>query len=172
MAQITRDLEHQYRLVTHLIPDEVRKSIDQVELLDRLVHANTLVRKSQDAADPVLRKSYGELAQAVLRAQPRAVTDQQVAERIAKAATTRDQRQADALRAQADRIRERHPTAPRRDEIAKVAKAKAGQLPCYDAAGDLIGFCPPEALTPVQTVSAARIAKARRPGSGTWARKT
>ena len=161
MAQITVAIRKAHRLVADLVPDDVMKQIPQEELLDRILHAEDLGARSRAAADPTLRKGYSSLARAVLRAQPRAVTERQANDLIAKAAGVGNTRQADALRAEAQRLQELHPPAPRRGESVAVAKAQAGDdalMICYDEAGVPFGVCKPDAVQPV--TSPAGIAKA------------
>lgn len=158
MAEITKAIERDHRLVAHLIPTQVLKAIGQDELYDRLVHVRELVRKSETASDPTLRKGYRALAQAVLTAQPRAVTQRQVAAKIAKAAGMPDTPQAAAIRREAGQVLERHPIAPRREDAVGVAKAKGDDpdlVPVYDNAGNLIGVVDPAELTPVSSVAEA-----------------
>jgi hypothetical protein len=143
-------------LTANLIPVEVLKSISQAELFDRLTHAEALVRKAQAATEVTDRRGYNAQAQAVLRAQPRAVTEREVAARITKAAGLGNTGQADALRRQAQDLLAQHPPAPRRGDAPEVTVAK-GQaeaddddlMPCYNQAGMLFGVCPRSALQPI-----------------------
>ena len=54
MAQITKAIQQEHRLVANLIPADVLAAIGQDELYDRLIHAKGLVRKAQAATDPTL----------------------------------------------------------------------------------------------------------------------
>lgn len=174
MAQITKAIQQEHRLVANLIPADVLAAIGQDELYDRLIHAKGLVRKAQAATDPTLRRGYTAVAKAVLAAQPRAATERQVTERISKAAGLGNTAQADALRRQAQELLERHPPAPRRADHPAVAVAKAkadpvkGLVLIYDAAGNPVGLCDPEKIQTVsgpEGIAKARAAmgKARRP---------
>jgi hypothetical protein len=126
LAQITKAIAAEHRLVANLIPSVVLKSIDQTELLDRLTHARELTRKSQTAIDPVARRGYARLAQAMLTARPRAEIQHEYAERVAKAAgLPPGSRQADAIRREAMDWLDANPVAPRREDSTAVRKAKA-----------------------------------------------
>jgi hypothetical protein len=168
MAVITKSIEQHHRLVANLVPVDILKQIDQGELLDRVTYAEELSRKAQSAADVTLRRGYAKLAQAVLRAQPRALTERQGATLIAKAAGVPNTSQADAIRRQEQELRERHPVAPRREDAAAVVKAKADDaqmVVCYDAAGNAFGVCDAADIQAVGTaadVAKARLGKARR----------
>jgi Cobalamin synthesis G C-terminus len=170
VAQINKAIRAGHGFNADLIPADILKSIDQAELLDRLVHVTELVRKSRAAGDPVLRKGYSTLAKAVLTAQPRARTEAQVADRIAKAAGLGHTGQADALRREAQDLLERHPTAPRRADAAAVAKAKADEpdmVAVFDAGGNLIGICPRAKLQPVTGADAPKPPSSAADAAGT-----
>ncbi len=128
MAQITKSIRAAHGLTAGLIPADILKSIGQGELLDRIVAAKSLVRKSQAASDPTLRKGYAALARATLTAQPRAKTERQAAEFIAKAAGCPNTRQADALRRQAQELYERHPVAQGARMTRRWSKPRPGTL--------------------------------------------
>ena len=143
------------KLLVSQVPEVIRKSISAAELNDRLVEA---ARLSVQARDPALsaglRKAASLRAQAVLRAQPRLATRRQHAELIAKAAVA-PRAQAEALRRKAERlVQEEHPIAPGR--AAAVRKeADSEPIPVFNQAGDLIGICDPEDLTPVSDARGA-----------------
>jgi hypothetical protein len=168
MAQITAEIRKAYGLAANLVPVDVLKQIDQSELLDRLVYADSLGRKARAAsATPAERKGYAEQARNVMRAQPRAVTERAVADRICKASGLGSSGQADALGRSAQEILEVHPPAPRREDAAAVTVAKAAArdgddlMVLYDADGRVFGVAPRSAVVPATTDPAA-VAKARR----------
>ena len=161
MAVVTKSIRAAHGLACDLIPSEVLKSIDAAELMDRLVAVKGLVRSSQSADDATLRKGYATLARAMLTAAPRAVTERQVADRLARAAGLPPASgQAGALRREAQDLLERHPPAPRRGEsaaamIAKAAKAaKPDQVAVFDGVGNLVGIVDPGEIIPVTGASA------------------
>jgi hypothetical protein len=97
----------------------VLKQVDQTELLDRVIYAEELGQRSRNATDPTLRQGYASLAQAVLRAKPRAQVARQSAELIARAAALPRTGQAEELRRKAQELLEEHPPAPLRPEARK-----------------------------------------------------
>jgi hypothetical protein len=139
MPQPTRpsQAERTARLLLHAIPEDIRKSLDGAELNDRVVEMARLSAQAQDGAlSAPLRAAARNRARAIAEAQPRAATLRQHQALIAKASATRDLRQAEAIRRQAERLlEEEHPVAPRRaagmgqlaDEAAARAVAKARQ---------------------------------------------
>lgn len=146
-------VDHRYaQLWLSLVPDEVRKSITAAELNDRVLEA---VRLSKKAADLTLPKKDREEARAraqqVMRASPRAVTERQVAVKIAKAEQLGNSPQADTLRRQAQALLDQNPPAPRRG--AAVWKAKAAPepdiTPVFDEDGQLIGVVDTDKITPL-----------------------
>lgn len=161
------DPRHLARLLAAMVPDEVAKSITSAEYNDRIVEAARLGAQANDLAlSPALRQAAKLRSQAVLRAQPRAITERQHGELIAKAATVRNPFQADAIRRQADRLlEEQQPVAPRRGTDARldairqahrgrvpVGKAKADKeppVPVFDADGNLVGVVEADAIQPV-----------------------
>lgn len=171
MAEITKAIAANHRLVADLVPVDIRKAIGQDELLDRIVHAEELSARSRAASDVTLRKGYASLARAVLRAQPRALTERRSAELVAKAAGLGGTRQADALRRQAQELLELHPPAPRRADAVAVAKAaKPEQVAIYDQAGNLVGLVDEAEIIRVRNpagpdddASVAKARAARRP---------
>ena len=178
MAQITKAIASEHRLVANLVPTEVLKQIDQAELYDRIIHAEDLGRRSRGATDVTLRKGYAQLAKAVLSARPRAEVARQSAELVAKAAGLPPaSRQASALRYEAQQLLEQHPAAPRRAEHRDVAVAKAKAADAdhltvvYDPAGQPIGLVDPSKIQPVTVRTAKDVkedvqkaGKGRRPG--------
>ncbi len=181
MATITKRIRDQHGFNADIVPPDVLAKIDQAELLDRLVHAGDLIRKSSTTGDRTLRRGYADLARAVLAAQPRAAVRQRVSDLVAKAEAMPGGAQADALRRQARDFQEQNPAAPQRDAsvaiakavVAADAKAKASGLDddeplqiLYDAAGRPFGVCPVSAIQPVTTDAVAKAGKApRRPAS-------
>lgn len=176
MAQITKSIRMAHGFAADLVPAEVLKSIDQSELYDRLIYAGQLVRKSQAATDVTIRRGYAKLAQQVMLAQPRSETERQVGVLVAKAAGAGNTRQADVIRAEAQRLQELHPAAPRRSESVAVTKAKAeseiaNMILVYDSAGNAVGVISPENVTKIGQPGASEVEKARagkgrrRPGS-------
>ena len=145
--------EHMARLLLASIPDDIRKSLSQAELNDRLVYAAPLAARVADPAlSPRRRMDAKAEALQVMKAAPRAITEQLVAEKVAKAALLGDSPQADALRRQARQILDENPPAPRR--AATVRKAKAvpeDELPVvvFDGDGNCIGIVDPDDIQPV-----------------------
>lgn len=122
--------ERAAQLLLHAIPADIRKSLDSTELNDRV---REMIRLSAQAQDPALaaplRQAAKMRARAVAEAQPRAITERQHRELIAKAAAAPSTAQADAIRRQArELIEERHPVAPRVVATAAVAKAAADRV--------------------------------------------
>src|SRR5882672_4944959 len=116
--------EHVACLLLASIPEDVRKSIGHAELQDRLVYAAQLAARVGNPALSLKQRSDAKAeALQVMKAAPRAVTEQLVADKVAKAARLGDSPQADVLRRQARELLEQNPPAPRRGAAA-VAKAK------------------------------------------------
>jgi len=148
------DPHYHARMLLSRVPDEIRKSISNEELNDRLVEAARLGAQANDPAlSDELRKAARLRGQAVLQAQPREATRAQHAELIAKAAATPHRGQAEAIRRQAEElISERHPIAPP-SRGAGVRKAKADiaeMVPVFDQDGQLVGIADPADITPVR----------------------
>lgn len=155
----TRSVAARHRLALALIPADILKSVPADELADRIVHAEDLSRRAADPSVPAdLRRAYKLRAQAVLRAQPRAVTERQHAELIAKAAAAPGRFQEEAIRRQArELIEEKHPVAPRRAAAVRKAKAEEAEpVPVFDADGNLIGICDADDITPVAGAGSKR----------------
>ena len=174
MAQITKAIAEHHRFTAQLVPEQVRKGLDQEEFLDRIVHAEDLSRRAGSATDPVLRRGYATVAKAVLAARPRADVEREVAALHARAAgMPAASSSAEALRRKAESLLAEHPPAPRRGEVAAQAVAKAVAAgggdeltPLYDATGRLVGVCPASKIMPVGDISdvaKARAGKVRRP---------
>lgn len=146
------DPRHYAQLLISLVPAEIRKSISADELTDRVIEGERL---SRQAADPALSAAQREAARArarqVMLAAPRSVTEERVADKVAKAAALGSCPQADALRRQAQQLLEKDPPAPRRAEsVRKAAAAEEDPVPVFDAAGNLVGvILDPSDLTPV-----------------------
>jgi hypothetical protein len=170
MAQILKSMTPQQRLIASRCPPEVCAQITQGELYDRIAYAESLNAQANRATGGE-RRAYGEQARAVLCAQPRATTERQVAETIAKAAACPSPPQAAAIRAQAADLLEKHPPAPRRSDSAAVAKARAADggddlVVIFDQAGNAVGVCGRNAIQPLATtadIAKARAGKARAP---------
>jgi hypothetical protein len=99
------------------------------------------------AATPGAGRRFGEQAQRILGARPRAQTEQIVVAKMAKAKALGASPQAADLERQAREELLLHPPAVRRfDPAAAVAKAKADGrlLACFDDAGSLWGVCDPD----------------------------
>ena len=157
------DPHYHARMLLSRVPDEIRKSISTEELNDRLVEAARLGAQANDPAlSDELRKAARLRGQAVLQAQPREATRAQHAKLIAKAAATPHRGQAEAIRRQAEElISEQHPIAP--PHGAAVRKAKGDDpVPVFDQAGNLVGVCDPDDITPLGSPGG----KAPPPASG------
>lgn len=160
MAQITKSIAETYQLAAWLVPAEIAKAISQDELVDRLAEAKRLGERAADPSVPGdLRTAYKMRAQAVLKARPRDAVAREHAALIAKAAQLPNA-QADAVREHARRlIEEDQPPAPR----LGVRKAKGDdQVPVFDQAGNLVGVCDPDDITPLGSAGG----KAPRPAVG------
>lgn len=128
MAVTQADL-NRYRLIMSRIPEEIRKSLSTEELADRLAEAESLGRRARDARDPVLRRGYAQLSQAMLAARPRDAVAKETRALVAKAEATPDGREAARLRRRAAELTEKDPPAPRRHPVAPAAAvAKAGRV--------------------------------------------
>lgn len=135
MAQPSPELQRRYGLLAGQIPGEIRAAIDDDELRDRFAMAEGLLRDSQAAKSPAVRKALGERSARVLQARPRAQTEQIVVAKMAKAKRIGDPNQAAALERQAREELEMHPPAVRRRgaDGRPVAKAAAKPEPAADA---------------------------------------
>ncbi|HZR53629.1 MAG TPA: hypothetical protein VFB06_29495 [Streptosporangiaceae bacterium] len=159
---------HLALLYTNLIPDAVRKAISADELNDRLIEAARLGAQASDpAVSADLRKAAKLRSQAILRAQPRAVTTRQHQALIAKAAAA-PPAQAAAIRRDAEQlIEEKHPIAPTRAQRVRKAKAEdeAEQpVAVFDQDGTMIGIADPSDITPVTGKQATPSAPAAQAG--------
>jgi hypothetical protein len=149
MARITPQQRQRYGpFLTGSVPGEVLKAIDDRELEDRLVQAVGLMQQVAKAATPGAGRQYGEQAQRILSARPRAQTEQVVAAKIAKAAALGpNSPQAADLTRQAREELLLNPPAKRRFDpgaIIRKAKAAAQMLACFDQGGKLYGVCDPD----------------------------
>jgi hypothetical protein len=147
-----RDPNHAVRLMLAMVPDDVRASISKAELEDRLVESARLTAQASDpdlSAD--LRKAARIRAQAILRAQPRAVTEAKHRELVAKAEAMPPGFRAQMVREHARQVLEDHPIAPDRAARARrtaprpggpVRKAAEGDgpMPVFDQDGNLVGI--------------------------------
>ena len=154
MARITPQQRQRYGpLITGSVPGEVLKAIDDRELEDRLAQASGLMRQAGQAATPGAGRRSGEEARRILGARPRAVTEQIVVAKMAKAKALGTSPQAAYLERQAREELLLDPPAVRRfDPAAVIRKAKAdGQLmACFDDAGKLWGVCDPDDVQAVE----------------------
>jgi hypothetical protein len=148
MARITPQQRQRYGpFLTGSIPGDVMKAIDDRELEDRLAQASGLMQRVAKAATPGAGRQFGEQAQRILSARPRARTEQIVVAKMAKARALGNSPQAADLTRQAREELLLHPPAVRRfDPAAVVRKAKAGgqMLACFDQTGKLWGVCDPD----------------------------
>ena len=147
MARITPRQRQRYGFLTGFVPGDVLKAIDDRELEERLSDASGLMRQVAKAATPGAGREFGGRAQEILGAPPRAVTERNVAQKIAKAAALGDSPQAADLVRQAREELLRHPPAVRRfDPVAVVRKAAAdgAVLACFDQDGNLYGVADPD----------------------------
>ena len=159
--------EHVARLLLARMSEDIRKSLSQAEIEDRLVYATQLgAQASNPALSPGQRQEARSRAQQVMTAAPRAVTEQQVADKIAKATRLGNSPQADDLRRQAQQILEENPPAPRRGATVRKAKAAAEDepIPVFDADGNLVGICDAADVTPVAGKQATPAAPAAMAG--------
>jgi hypothetical protein len=145
LTQIARasEREYQLRLMAGMIP----AGVGQDERADRLAECESLIRKSQAAADGTIRQAYDTLSQAMLMAPPRDQLERRASAYVAKAAVTADAAMAADFRRRADELREL--CAPRRQRfdpaaVIRKAKADAQMLACFDQAGKLYGVCDPD----------------------------
>lgn len=149
------------------IPADVLQRLSRAELADRLVYSTQLVRKASQAQIPAQQRAItGEII-AMMRAQPRTATEQDVARRVTKAASVPDAFQGSAIRRSAQQLLAEQPPAPRNPEAEMIVKAMAGEdglMACYDENGCIVGVCAQSALTPVLPTS--QIAKVTGPGKG------
>jgi len=167
MARITPEIRRTHGRAAELVPESVLAAIDQAELADRLSASAGLIQKSRSSATtPRDRAELADRARKMLAAQPRSLTEHEVAARVTKAAVV-PKAQGDALRAEALRILAENPPAPylgnRGARAAPVVKAggDALMLVC-DCTGKVVGVCDPAAITPVTSLDA--VAKARLGG--------
>jgi hypothetical protein len=146
----TMDPNLRIALLKGMIPTETLRQLDAAELHDRLVKALELLAKSDAADSPALRKAFGQMAADLLGAQPRAKTELEVTQWLRKAskAPTRDE-EAQA-RAQAQRIQQANPIAPRQQDSQQPVKPAptthlgpdATWTEVYDKSGRRLGRTP------------------------------
>jgi hypothetical protein len=156
-----------YGLAASAIPDDILKSIDETEVLDRFAYNRQLTEQANSAA-PRERATLLQQARAVMSAQPRAVTEREVKAAVAKAAEIGNGLHADAVRRKANVLLEQQPPAPRRGASATASRlitkastkargsedGKPEMVAVFDAKGNLVGMCGPADLTPVQSAGA------------------
>ena len=146
-------------LIKGMIPTETLRQLDDEELRDRLAKALELLAKSDTADSPALRKAFGQMAQDVLAAQPRTVTEQQVTQQLYKAARAADPREAAAARARAAQIQASNPVAPRRSQAPKSVTPAASRhlgpaaptTEVFDKSGRRLGRVPATAIRKAKT---------------------
>ena len=150
MARITPQQRQRYGpFLTGSIPADVLKAIDDREVEDRLVQASGLLQRVAKAGAPGAGRQFGEQAQRILSARPRARTEQIVVAKMAKARVIGDPGMARALEQQARDELLAHPPAVRRFDPAAVirkAKAAAQMLACFDQGGKLWGVVDPDCV--------------------------
>lgn len=146
MANITKGVAREYGHLAGLIDKSVLARLDQVELIDRLNEVIKLTSKANKATDPVTKRGYRQVAQAMLSAPPRAEVEGHIQGLLRKASVTPDFATAEALRKEAARYKTANPVPPR-SRIAKAVEDQ-GQTPLYDQSGKLIGVCDPSKIVP------------------------
>jgi len=150
MAQITTDQRRRYGpFLTGAIARSTLAAIDGDELEDRLHQASQLIAKAQQAPTPGQGKRFGEEAQRILGARPRAETEAIVVAKMARAkvlapydrgaAADLEQQARDELLAHQPAVRRWTPA-----NVIRKAKADAQMLACFDQAGKLWGVCDPD----------------------------
>jgi len=150
MARITPRQRQRYGpFLTGLVRSDVLKAIDDRELEDRFAQASGLMQQVAKAATPGAGRRFGEQAQRILGARPRAQTEAIVVAKMARARTLApyDRAAAADLEQQArDELLAHQPAVRRFDPAAVIAKAKAADrmLACFDQGGKLYGVCNPD----------------------------
>ncbi|GAA2034614.1 hypothetical protein GCM10009839_38930 [Catenulispora yoronensis] len=151
MARITKGEQALIPNVGLMMSDSLIKSLTQDELSDRVHYASTLMAKARITDDPTLRRSYSNLASAVLRApESRDETERHAGDLLTKARLTFSPVDAARLRDQAQKLLDDNPVAPRRQDRLRKALRKAaadGQVAVYDKDGNLVGVCDPGKIT-------------------------
>lgn len=149
-----------------IVPDTVLSQISDDELRDRYAYARQLTEQANRTNGREGARLI-QKARAVMVAQPRATTERDVRETVAKASALGNTGHADALRRKANELLEQHPPAPRRGAsaaasrlIAKASTKASGSdgepkmVAVFDASGNLVGVVDPADLTPVQSAGA------------------
>jgi len=113
MGEITWEMRRTYGPMAEWIPAGVLVRIGQDEILDRLDEATTLSAKA-DMAPAEVARGHMEMAREVLAAEPRDEVEREAGRWLAKADGAYTAIHAAECRAQADRIRDANPAAPRR----------------------------------------------------------
>jgi hypothetical protein len=151
MARITKAEQSLIPTIGLLAGRQLLERLSQDELSDRVHYAHDLMAKAAATKDPTIKQGYNRLAGAVLQAPMlRDDAENQARDLLTKAQLTRAVPIADQLRAQAQRLLEDNPVAPRRQQAVRRALQKAaneGQVAVYDAAGNLVGTCDPAKIT-------------------------
>ena len=150
------DPNHLARLLASQIPEQVLKAIGPRELNAKLVEAARLTMQSRDQTlPPELRRAAGLRARATLQSQPEAVTRQQHAQLVRKAATA-PPRQAEAIRRQAAQLLEDNPITTGTTVRKAKADPDAAPIPVFNADGRLIGVCDEQDIVPVAGAGGGR----------------
>ncbi len=160
MAQITKSIHAQHRLMANLLPPSTLAKISQSELEDRLAHVAELTVKADRATDHVVAGCYRSVAKAALAARPRDEVEQEVRALRARAELLGPGHGDIHLR-RADELLTQNPVAPRRTSVRK-AQAGTSLVPVYDCNGKLTGVVDEAELIPV--TDAEIVAKAARRG--------
>lgn len=160
MAVVTRSLIERYGQLPALVPPAILQSIDQTELLDRLAHAEDLMKRAQSTDAREIADGYAKNAGAVLRAQPRAATETKT-RGLLKKASGMPWPHNDRIRQQAETILAENPAAPRRP-ILKAA-ADSDVVAIYDAGGNLVGTVRADKITPLVPAKAPEPPKPAEP---------
>lgn len=159
MARITKAEQSLVPSIGMMVAPALLARLSQDELSDRAHYAATLLCKAAAQTDPTIKTGYSRLAGAVLQAPiPRDEVETQAQDLLTKAQLTVAQPMAEQLRAQAQRLLEDNPVAPRRQQRVRAALRKAadeGQVAVYTADGTLVGVCDPAKITRVVSAKPA-----------------
>jgi hypothetical protein len=167
LTQIARASAREYML--RMMVGNMPAGVGPAERADRLAECESLIRKSEAAADSTIRQAYSVLAQEMLTAPPRDQLERQASAYIAKAAGAPDAGMAADLRRRADGLRDL--CAPRRDRfdpaaIIRKAKADVQMLACWDQAGQLYGICDPDDIEMLDSGGTGQAPAGQAPPAG------
>jgi hypothetical protein len=157
MAEVTRAMRAAYGYLPNLVPDDVRKSITEEEMYDRLVYAGTLMEKAEQARDRTAKAGFSANARAVLNAPPREETAKLIKSmelQIERCDATGGWFQGQQTRRRLTELRAQRPIAPERTAVLTKAQKDSGLMPVYDEDGTLIGLVDPAKVTPVADLAA------------------